>query len=276
MKIDLNNINWQTLINQRKELMIAVGLVISGLLISFLATYPQVEQLLKINNNISSEQETLNHLQQKTQALEIAKTMPEFLQKKEVDEILPSTKPFLELLTNLNKVASNTSIIISDLRLSSVEIATQSAKKTSDKDAKKPKTKQPGSIAGVDSISLDLTVEGEVKQVESFLKLIERVSPITTVTAIELKRKFNSSSNAITEANLTLKSFYFTKIIKSTLEDELLSISAKEKETLKAIISFQPANLPDQTTIQGGGKLNLFEVEKIPEGEDQELIRLGQ
>jgi len=180
-----------------------------------------------------------------------------FAQAEAVNEVLPSHKPVLELLTSLNGAAAGSGVVVTDFVLSPGEIATDSTKVQVN--TRKSKGKY-------DVLKLELNVTGPLKQVEEFMTLIERISPITSITDITLSRNNtikDGESEISAKADLSLSTYFFTQPINAAIEAPLPQIGTKEQEVFLTIKEFTPSNLIKQTEIQGGGQTDFFGTEGL-------------
>lgn len=254
----LPDINLNILLATRKHLVSAVALALAGVILLILA-YTQVPGILATSQRLKVEEKKVADLNQKVLLLDQLKVSPEFNQTDEMDRILPSHKPLLELLNNLNAVGSQTNVSITEFEVSPGEIATDSTK-PSDEQAERPKT-QSNSGDDYDSLALELTVRGTLEQVQQFMELIERVSPITTITELSLERETSSETGqptGITRAQLALSAYYYTKSITAAISTALPEISESERVVFQTILDFTPSNLEEQTSIISGSSQDLF------------------
>lgn len=253
----LKNLNFQLLFKTRKNLVMAVAFGAVGILLLFLA-YQQTTQLLATRTALATEQRKVTQLNQKAQELEQLRLSPEFAQAEQMNRILPSRKPLLELLNNLNSVAGETRVSITEFEINPGEIATDSTQVAAGATGSRASTRR--AAADYDRLDLKLTIVGELVQIRRFMDLIEQVSPITTITNLTVDRKVGSVGGAqtTTRADLSLSTYYYTKPISATLSAALPAISAREREIFQEILSFTPAELEAQTEIIGGSNQDLF------------------
>jgi hypothetical protein len=247
-KFDLNSF-----LANRKLFSLAIAFIAGSILIIFLAAYPQFKQISTLNTKLKKEEEKLTKLVKKANELAQFKESEAFAQTEKVDEVLPSNKPLLELINNLNSIASENRIIISDLRINPGLIATDAASLST------TSKKQKGD--GYDTLELEMTAAGTLGNIENFISLVERISPLTTITQISLKRTDIDNSDSKATAKLSMKTYYFTQSIQTTLESPLPKITQKEKDAFQEIVDFLPDVLEDQHEIQGGGTDDLFGIE---------------
>lgn len=260
----LSSFNLNVLLGSRKNLVMAIAFGLTGLILLGL-TYTQAGGALATNKKMATEQQKITQLNIKAQQLEQLKLSPEFAQAETVNRVLPSHKPLLELLNNLNSVAGETSVSITEFEISPGEIASDSTQ-VAQQTTKKKQT-------DYDRLDLKLTIIGELGQIRRFMDLIERVSPLTTITSLTVDRKVEGGQlSNTTRADLALSTYYYTKSIASTLSSPLPEISAREREVFQDILSFTPSELESQTEIIGGSNEDLFGINGLDVSDLEETL----
>ena len=261
----LSALNLTVLMGTRKNLVMAVAFGVTGIILLSLA-YSQLTTALASDTKLVSEQQKIDQLNKKAQELEQLKFSPEFAQADVINKVLPSHKPLLELLNNLNSVAGETSVSITEFEINPGEIATDSTQIAQQAAAKKQPT-------DYDRLDLKLTIIGELDQIRRFMDLIERVSPLTTITNLTVDRKVEGGQlTNTTRADLALSTYFYTKSIASTLSSPLPEISAREREIFQAILSFTPAELESQTEIISGDNEDLFGINGLDVSDLEETV----
>ncbi len=271
--------NWRLFFVTRRQLIIGAGLIAAGVAIAGLATYPQISGILSANGQLAKENEALQTLSRKQLELQQVRSLPEFGEAETVDAVLPSTKPLIELLTSLNAVASAANISITEFEISPGKISTISgqvaAKPTAapEKNARAKPTAPKTAAKKLTTLSLQLTAEGSLANVDEFLRQIEKITPITTVTSLSLSREYldESQLEVNAKAELGLETYFFTQPVSVTLNSPLPKIGQQEQQVFNTIKSFIPPSLEKQTQIQGGGQIDFFGIEKILKQTDSQL-----
>lgn len=253
---DLANLNLQLLLTTRKNLIAAVALVLTTLVLFFLGL-GQVSNALGARQTLATEQAKIRQLNTKAQELEQLKFSPEFSQAEEINRVLPSHKPLLELLNNLNAVAGESGVSITEFEVSPGEIASDSTQRSDAETSSRRRN------TDYDQLDLELTIVGQLGQVKNFMELIERVSPLTTITSLTIDRTIQNQQQELSErdatrADLALSTYYYTKSISSTLSSPLPEISSAERSVFQAILDFTPPQLEEQNTIITGNNRDLF------------------
>ncbi len=233
--------------------------VITSIAVAFIVLagiVTQVQEIISVNAEITKETPKLEKLQQKLVELQEVQFLPEYAQVELVNSALPSKKPLLELLTSLQSITSVNSVTISDFELSPGDIATSSAVAEA-----KAVRKVRGSI---DQLTISLSIEGAEANVRQFLTQLEKITPFTTITQLSVERvEARGDSELITKAKLTTDTYFFVKSVSATLEAPLPKIADKDREVLDSLASFVANDLPEQTTVTGGGLEDLFGVNPL-------------
>ena len=261
----ISTLNLTLLMGARKNMAMAIAFALTAVILLGL-TYSQITSALTTNKKLAAEQQKMAQLNKKAQELEQLKFSPEFAQAEVINKVLPSHKPLLELLNNLNNVAGETAVSITEFEINPGEIASDSTQVAQKASAKK-------STADYDRLDLKLTIVGQLSQIRRFMDLIERVSPLTTITSLTVERKVEGGQlSNITRADLALSTYYYTKSIASTLSSPLPEISAREREVFQAILAFTPAELEKQTIIISGNNQDLFGIDGLSVSDLEETL----
>lgn len=240
-------VNYRLVWNTRKELVLAILCIAFSFVLFSMVVLRQVEPIKKVFAELDSTNQELNKFQ--TKADELANIVVDggYDKMTEIDDVLPSYKPLLELLNNLNSVAIKSETLITNFTLSPGEIATDSTLVT--------RTRRQQFY---DELLLEFSVEGAPINVQNFMTLIEQVTPISTITTISLNQKINEDDSTTTTANLKLKTFYFTQPITVTLTEPLPPIEDEDLIVLEEIKKLVPNNLPTQEEVIKNDRGDLF------------------
>ncbi|MBT3250115.1 MAG: type 4a pilus biogenesis protein PilO [Candidatus Pacebacteria bacterium] len=269
-----SEINFKSLFTNRRYLLLSILSAVLSLIIVFSGITTQVNKLFDLNREISVEQDQVNVLRQKTNDLENIEAREAYDSLDLVNLILPSKKPLLELMTSLNVVAGRNDVVFVDLSLSPGKIASESAEFLGvAKSSSKNKKAQPKvSNEGYDSLVVEAEILGEFRNVQSFFEDIERVSPLTTITSLSLDIKSNDNiirpSDEV-QAEVVLKTYFFTQSVTSKLSSSLPDIGIKEQEIIEEISNYSFPAFNVQENIQGGGLDDLFGLNLQDLDEDQ-------
>lgn len=242
----------------RRKLVYTVALAALALGLIVFAIYPQIQESLALNTEYNREEPKVEKLQAKLQQLQSIDSTEEFAQKDVVDSALPSKKPLLEFLTSLNSIAIANNITVGNFELSPGTISTQSA----DTDTRTRSQQN----AVVDTLDLELEIEGSFDQLQQFLLDIEKISPFTTITKLSLGQGASAADRGTDreiQAKLSTSTYFFTQSIKATIDAPLPKLTALDRNVLAALSEFQNYDLPVQTEIVGGGVEDPFGVNKL-------------
>lgn len=247
MPVNTQEFNFKLIWNTRKELVLAILFFILSFIILTMVILRQINPIKAVFAELSATNLELEKFQIKADELESIAFDSEFRKMNEIDEVLPSHKPLLELLDNLNSVSVQTETLIENFSLSPGEIATDSTLLTKSRKQK-----------NYDELELEFAVSGTLNNVQNFMTLIEQVTPISTITSISLNRDINELGSVETTANLTLKTFYFTQPISVTITEPLPPIANDQLIILEEINKLIPNNLPIQEEVVKNDRGNLF------------------
>lgn len=264
-KLD-NNFNLSLLLSTRMNLVKAAAFGLTAFVLLIL-TYYQLTGINETRKKMEITQKKTDQLANKIAELEALKTTPEYAQAQKMNDILPSHKPLLELLNNLNSVATQTNVSITEFKINPGEIITEGeeAQKVS---VKKKKT------GDYDQLNLDLSIVGGLDQVKEFMTFIERVSPITTITSLTIDRKATNigDNQQLTRADLSLSTYYYTKSVSATLSAAIPTITQEERAIFQDIIDFSPSQIENQLEIIGGNNTDLFGIDGLNVGDLEQQI----
>lgn len=255
MKFDQATI--RILLATRKPFLFALGIGITAFILITAIMIPQIQETISLYGKLNAELPKTDLLKKKLAALESVVNTAEYAQIEIVDDALPSKKPLLELLMSLYTVSSQTGILIQQFQLSPGLVASDSTVLSN-----QPTNRSQDSY---DSIEVNMNVSGTFKQIQEFLVQVEKASPFTTVTEMNITGELSGDTVAdkqtrVFQADLTTKTYFFTQPISVRVETPLPVLAVKEQNVLAALASFIPNTLPEQKEIQGGGLEDLFGV----------------
>lgn len=245
-----SEINWKLFWNTRKELVLAILFFIMSAMILFIGIINQISPIKADMSKLKEREGELAKFLEKAEQLKQLAVDPNFNQSSDIDKVLPSHKPLLEILSNLNNVANNSEVAIKNFSLNPGEIASDTTK------VKKSTNNQK-----YDYLDLDFSVSGPLWKIQNFLSLIEQVTPISTVTSISISRNIDEDKNAQAQADLVLRTFYFTQPIKTTITNPLPEIAAADRQILNDINELIPNDLEKQEDVIKGNRGNLFGIQ---------------
>ena len=251
--------NLKLFINTRKHLLLSIVLVWGMVALIIFAIKPQFELLFDRRHLLAQEKIQYQSLIRKINELKQIEISQQFQQKEKVDEVLPSYKPILELLFNLNQAMDQTNVEIKAFKINPGEIATESAQALITNQKSTPTTSTTKQKKGHDNLKLEINVVGESENIDEFLKLVEQISPFTSIIELNIKKTLSKDRQAtLTEAELKLHSYYYTQTITSNVNDQLPSVGDKELRAFETILNFMPSNFRTPTEIESTNLEDLF------------------
>jgi Tfp pilus assembly protein PilO len=279
MKINLEKLNYRYLFRTRRYLMITILLVVIDVTLILAAIVPFIQQTFTIRAKIASETSKLQELKKKQAALEQSETLQLVQLAPQIEQLLPSHKPLLELMTGLNTQAASTGVSFSSIKVNPGSISTASAAPAATgKPAAKPAggagaNKKPAPVKQYDTLSIELLVEGSLSQINAFLTDVEKLAPLSNVTGISLSEIRVSraqpadpniaGSGLIFEAQLKITTYFFTRSVAAAVDTPLPTVSREDQPFLDQLTTFIYPKTGNATSIQGGGLDDLFGVEQI-------------
>ena len=254
--------NWRLFWNTRKELVLGILFFVLSLMILLIGILQQIKPIQADLKELKEKQTELAKFSEKAEQLKQLAIDPNFNQSSSIDKVLPSHKPLLEILSNLDSVAHSSEVVIKNFSLNPGEIATDTTK-----------VKKTTNNQRYDYLDLDFSVSGSLWKIQNFLTLIEQVTPISTVTNISINRNIDEDKNAQAQADLVLRTFFFTQPIKTTITSPLPIIASADKKIIENINELIPNTLEQQKDVIAGNRGNLFGLQNQTIDElEQELI----
>lgn len=273
--LQLSNITPRYLMDTRRYLSLAILFGFVSLLVLGVGVIPQIQAALQIQQETNVENKKLTALEQKVRQLENVLTPEILAQIDTVNLLLPSRKPLLDLLSSLNVVAGQAQVSFTGIELSPGSIATDSAS-LADQGTKR---KGKGSSAS-DSLDVKLKVQGSLAQLNQFFELVERTTPLTTITSLSLSPKnkavgltsegllqTNEEDPTLAqqyEAELDVSAAYFTQSVSAAVDAALPTLNRSQQEIVDELATFSVQQVNQQPSIQGGGLEDLFGVTQPP------------
>lgn len=254
MNFEHEDFNLRIFLATRQQFVLSLVLGFVGVCLVLFAIIPWTQQAYGFFQEWNNEKPTLQKLQAKLQQLQSLEYTPEYSQVGMVSEALPSKKPLLELLTSLNSVSSQTTVSIDSFEISPGLIATDAA-------SLEQVVKSSGPY---DKLTLALKLTGTFESIQEFMVQLERISPFTTITSLDLSDPKPALDGTLFQsAELTTETYYFTQPIRVTVDAPLPQLSATDRTVLTALEEFSVTTIPLQTEIRGGGLDDLFGVKGL-------------
>jgi Tfp pilus assembly protein PilO len=250
--------NWRLVVRNRRYLLYGIAVNIFSALMIWQASVPIVSKILELNTDYTKKNTVVRQLEQKNQALNNLQADTIIAQQTLVNQVLPSRKPVLELLTGINVVAGQTGVSFTDFVISPGEIASDSTAVASKKQAaKKGKTN-----TAYDTIDIKLTAVGTFGQIQEFLRRVEQLAPLTTVTDLDLSIGKRSGGvvqgDDAVSAELVLNTHFFTQSLQTAISAPLPSLDQTHQDLLAQLQTFIVPTFNQQQEVISSGVLDLF------------------
>lgn len=272
LTLDLKKTDFQTLFAARKYIFLAGGIAVVAVGMLLFGVIGQVGGISDLVTANKTEQVTNQALQTKVKALQQVSYTTEFAKSAQINLALPSAKPLLQLITGVNNVAQQANVSLSDVTTSPGKLASQSGKIITTTTGNSSSILDTVStVHGVNILTIGLKAHGSLTEINTFLDLIEKITPITQVTKLSLNVaapnapavSTSSTSAAVVDqsqfdADLELSSYYFSQAITVSVDSPLPTIGAKDETFLTNLSNFQFPDYQSQQQIQGGGSTDLF------------------
>lgn len=246
--------NWKMIFTNRRYLVESVVLFVASICIVLFATIPQIQAIFDLQAKVNKQRPVVTNLDTKLNNLEQVEVSSEFAQASLVNDALPSRKPLSELLISLQSSADQSGAEIVNFQVSPGELATGSAQ---------PRASSRKGSTDYDYLEMEVELDGTLQNIQTFLTRVEQFAPFTTISAVGIEapqqaQQFGQQSTATLTSTLKIRTYFFTKSIQSTVESVLPSVTARDKEVLSELETFQNITVTDSQTIEGGGNQQLF------------------
>lgn len=270
MKLSREYFNQRYLFTTRRFATLAALLGVSGLLLVGLVVVPQIQSIFTLVTELQNANKDSLQLKQKVDQLANLPQSELLQASSTINNVLPSKKPLLELLSSYNQIAQDAGVQFSDVSLSPGRIATEAAQtgSASTAQAGKKRTAAPTRRASTeyDQLDLSLKVSGTLAEINSFLQKVEQIAPMTTVTSMSLTEKVVRTEDEAPadfyEADFVTTSYFFTQPVSATVRSPIPTLSTEQKEVITEISLFLIPEVTEQTAITGGGLQDLFGLSK--------------
>lgn len=231
--------NIRYFIATRKFLLLSLGISVGCIFLFFTLTFPQIQSLQEQRQELEMESTTLSQLQSKLSILQNVNTIGAFAQRDQVEALLPSTKPLLPLLYSIDQLSTSNTVVTTEFNISpgEISVASDEAKKRSSEVESKT----------TDSLQIDLSVVGELTNLNAFLNGLDTLSPLTDVISLSIEPFTNAQSVSIVakegvsyfEMRISLETYYYTGSPVVDVQQQLPDIEAFSTTLLPAIANFK-------------------------------------
>lgn len=284
-------INYRYLVHTRRFALLGAGLVTFTLGVVGFLIVPQISTALDQYSQLQKQEDLISQLEVKSQQLLQLPQSQLFASSTQINSVMPSRKPLLELLSALNEVAGKAGVRYSDLSLSPGKVASEGAQLAvvrtgATNSAGAGTTGTSGTSAGVTSrtsnrpaqssgvssgtsgseaLAVSLKATGTLANINIFLREIERVAPLTTVTKLSLIERTGTrvDPDSAFEADLEIQTYFFTKSVSATLTSPIPQITINQQTIMNELASYLYPSVISQDMIRGGGLEDLFGIEQL-------------
>lgn len=246
----------------RKYLVIAIAFGLGAVSFFFVLMFPRVQSIQERRSELNREAKKLSVLEAKNELLANIEGTDLFADREQIHTILPSYKPLLPVIQRLEKISQENQVIVSGLTINPGIISTESA----DTKVKSSQAKDEE----LSSLTFQITVVGDIVNINRFLEAIDQLTPITDVSAITLaaatRRGATASESAndarVYETKLELLTYYYIGQPQIQPQAALPDVASITRSMRAEIDNFRiiPIVLPDIDTPDADTeKTSLFE-----------------
>lgn len=266
--VPIKELNLRRLFFVRRFLVLAVVMGVVSVIIILFALLPQVQQIIETQGVITRENTVLQGLQRKLLALSQVNDLAEYANRDKVNEALPIQKPLLPLLETARRVSGESGARITSIETAPGKLASISAQRAT-APVNPAATPAPiavavdhGQVHGVDKMDVTVTIQGNINQISDFISRIEKSTPVTNVTEIQLTDMQSTTAGpAEFAAQLRLSSYYFTRPIEVAVDAPLPETGANERAFLQELDQYVVTQQNTHSSeVEGGGREDLFGV----------------
>lgn len=207
-QINPADLSLKQLIRRRRYLLLAVlsGAVMA--ILTFSVLIPQFQQISSIRSRVNTEQQKLDQLNNKVQFLTTFDLNTFKQQHTNLNLILPSAKPFLQLLFSLKQLASDQGVVFSGLDWNVGLVASESATSVPLVGTQPSATAgNAGSSEALLKMPLQLKVLGTTESLNTYFDEMTRMTPVVEIDTVDLVPRFQIQEG-LYEASLKLSAYY--------------------------------------------------------------------
>lgn len=229
-----------------RKKIIPAGVVIIIIILTLTVFRPTLVNVFKLREKNQKNKEMLAKLIDKAQKLEAIDEVEIKKRVELVEEVLPSQKPVLELLSSLEQLSVEEGVVFGGLELKPGKIDELSKSKTEREE-----------------FEISFNIEGNLSNISSFVNKLEKTPPLMKIERMDLKLSRGRENISETEeigslkAALGVRVFYqFLPKTIGAIDQPLAMLSSKEREILNKISSYR--TIPKIQSNAVTGKENLF------------------
>ncbi len=185
MTLDLTHFKYRLFLEQRRMLIVGVGLIVVGFLLVFLVGLPSFFGIFESYERLQSEQALLDTLQQKVAQLQELSSVPGFEHKDQIDQLLPNEKPVVPFLSGVSQIVSSMNMPVSNMKITPGRLSERSVGMSGGSAA----NVSPADKATEGQVMLVFDTSGPIKQLYELIDKIEKSAPMSVVSQVRLTKK---------------------------------------------------------------------------------------
>lgn len=248
-------IDWQEIKKDARVWYWPVGVGAVILVLTLAVVVPLIKGIKLDMDEVEAAEKQLKELVVKRTALEAMDESVITSQLESVNTLLPSKKQVLPVIGVLGGSATESGMVINQYEFALGKLASASANTD-----KKEMAAKPGEL---ESVKVEAQAEGGYVQIMSFLRLLERVKPLTYVelAAVNGEVSPDPGLQALEPVSLDLEAqtVYALPIVDlGKVSEPLPELSAKAKAILLSLNTFRDYNQGEEMPVTEENRGNLF------------------
>lgn len=249
----VKKVPWRVLLRQRRYLVYTgVSAVVAAVLL-LTVMIPRIEVLLGARDMMDSKTMEQEKLREKVDLLDGFNTQTFRTENSRINQILPSTKPFFQLLFSLQKLTAEQGVALNGLDMSPGSIASESANAKND----------ASSGTGMQSVSFNVSLLGNSQKIRDTIDKFSTLAPALDVESFTLEPKKTDGGDSLYEANIVVRALYMPLKVTAGKGSVPKKLTAEEEAYIQELRKFR---LPPSSTAELGevapappsGKTNPF------------------
>ncbi len=207
-QINPKDLSLEQLIRRRRYLLLAILSWVVMVMLTFSVLIPQFQQISYTRLRLNTEQQTFNQVNNKLKFLSSFDVNSFQQQEMNLNLILPSTKPFLQLLHSLKQLAVEQDVLFSGLDWNVGLVASESAVPVP---LSAPQTSaKAGTVGATEALlkmPLQLKVLGTTEKLNTYFNELTKMAPVVEIDTVDLAPRFQIKEG-LYEASLKLSAYY--------------------------------------------------------------------
>lgn len=190
----------KTVLRTRRYLVYSIVSILVALVLFVVFLIPRVEVLLGAQEILETKQRERAKLAEKVDLLDGFNTTVFRTENSRVNQILPSGKPFFQLLFGLQQLTSEQGVALSGLEISPGALSTESGTIQ--------ETASGADRSGVQSINFDVILLGESQKIRQTIDRFSLLAPVLDVESFTVNPKGQGQSAPLFEAKVKVRALY--------------------------------------------------------------------